>query len=222
MAYLENSPQPLIEIYEKRSRHSGQFLIGGQQRQILGKLLSDKRMKRAWNGIRKSLKTNDDYAKWLKAVIESMRLARRGIVSPAARKECFDKIAKCALKLRKLIATPDKPPLNRSGYRGEFDVEIYGLAPENVAGIIGAAYAPLPMLTLVEVLNVLAEQARQEAHKPALSRRRSRLGYEDGDEKVAMVRTKARLFACSLDDELRKMKCQARRPAVIRAIASVI
>src|SRR5689334_19312042 len=101
MAYLENAPKSLIELFEKRLRTDGALIndsfvpliqnrpprtSGAPQGQLelLEKLLCSRQMKPAWNIIRKSVKGENGYEKLFKAIIESMRIARRGIVAQKA------------------------------------------------------------------------------------------------------------------------------------------
>jgi len=132
-------------------------------------------MKKAWNIVRRSLKNENDYEKLFKATIESMRLARRGIVPRAIRREKYEDIAKRAEKLAKLIAEPPYVPGSNLAYTGDLDLQAYELLPEDVANTLGArswarmtsdersdwAYSFLPEWpTMVELLKELAGRAR--------------------------------------------------------------
>ncbi|MBU6482597.1 MAG: hypothetical protein KGS09_18910 [Nitrospirae bacterium] len=192
MAYLENAPKALIDLYEKRLRTDGSLIDGLfvplikycpprknqaplDPLQVLEELLCNSRMKPAWNIINKSVKSEDDYKKLFKAIIESMRLARRGIVSQM-RREKYEDIAKRAEKLAKVIAEPRYVPGANLLYTGDLDLQAFELLSEDVASNLGAesyskmksaersdwAYRLLPEWpTMVGLLKELAVRARQ-------------------------------------------------------------
>jgi hypothetical protein len=242
MAYLPNAPPALIRLYEQRSKFTeklddidvSKFVINAT-RPLLLKLLSNTRMKRAWNIIAKSVKTSEDYNKLFKAIIEAMRLARQGITSPVARKDRYENISKLAVTLANLIEIPDTPPNDRSGYRGELDLQAYDILPKETASILEAlrpratnneasnlAYSVFcQQMRMVDLLNELAAKATEKANDDVPSRRRSRSELAEETKEQIATKTKARLFTCYLDAELRRIHILLKGTAAVRAIASV-
>jgi hypothetical protein len=235
MEQLKNAPPVLTKLYQTRSEYTGQFVLG-ITRPLLGKLITDKKMKRAWNTIAKVLRADEDYNRLFKAIIEAMRLARRGIVSQIDRRERYERIAKYARQLVELINEPSRPLHDGSGYGGELDLQAYEFLPNDVACILGApswetmkadqrskwAYSVLrEWPTLVDILNELAVKAEEKAKERLLNRRRSRSELGQDTEEQISIKTTARLFSCYLDDELLKINCTLEGTATLRAIASL-
>jgi hypothetical protein len=233
---LKNAPPVLIKLYQTRSKYTGQFVLG-IRRSLLGKLISDRKMKRPWNTIAKLLRADEDYIKLFKAIIEAMRLSRRGIPSLTARRERYERVETYARQLVQLIEVPNRPFHDSSGYRGELDLQAYEFLPQDVANILGApswetmntdqrsqwAYSLLrEWPTLVDLLNELAVKAVEKAKEDVPNRRRSRSELGQETEEEISIKTKARLFSCYLDDELLKMNCRLKGTATLRAIASVV
>ncbi len=250
MSYLKNAPKALIKLYEKRLRTDGSLINGSfvplikhrprrksqapqGQLALLDELLFNSRMKPAWKIIGKSVKTSDGYEKLLKAIIESMRLARRGFVAQKDRRGKFEDIAIRAEKLAKLIAEPQRLPLDGSPplYRGELDLQTYELLPDHVANNLGAesypkmksgqrsdwAYSLLgEWPTMVELLEQLAIRARLLGNEYIFSGRRSR-----GPQEEKVIATKARLFACCLYDYMHKLDKKFNGFAAITVIVSL-
>lgn len=161
MKYLKNAPPAFIRLYEKRHELFDQPVLNAT-RPLLGKLLSDTRMRRAWNTVGKSLKTDKDCYALLDAIIEAKRLARRGITSPIGRRQRYERIAKCAEDLARLIAVPDEPLRDGSNYRGELDLYACQLIPEVPSGgliVTDEQNTRVFHLTMVECLNQLAARA---------------------------------------------------------------
>jgi hypothetical protein len=252
MVYLKNAPKTLIELYEHRLRTDGTLIDGSfvplvkyrprhndqfplSPLRLLEELLCHSRMKRAWNILRKSVRSEDDYKKLFRAIIESMGIARRGIVSQTDRKEKYEDIAKRAEKLAQLITELKYMPGTGLPYTGDLDLQAYELLPEDVASILGAqswatmksdersdwAYSILRAWpTMVELLEQLAIRARRQGSEYVSSGRRSRgLGEALQEEKAA--NTKARLFSCHLYDHLRKMDEKFTGFAAIKAIVLI-
>ena len=235
MRYLDNAPPALIQLYERgqeiddnRSPH-----LPDTPQSLLKKLLCAPEMKPAWNIIGKSVERNDGYEKLFEAIIESMRIARRGIVSQTERREKYEDIATRAEKLAGLIAEPQRLPRDGSPplYRGELDLQIYELLPEDVASILGAksyskmksdersdcAYSHLRAWpTMVDLLNQLAFRARQCGSEPESSGGRNR-----GKPEPRVTNTRVRLFSRHLYDYLRKIDPAFKGFAAIANIASV-
>jgi hypothetical protein len=217
MQYLPNAPQHLIKISEKRYI-TGKY-VHNIYRPFLGQLLSDERMKRPWNTLRSTINTNTRCNKFLKAVIEAMRLARRGIVSEAERRKRYERITKGTKQLRSLIAEPQRPLSDGSGYRGELDLMAYEFLPPAVATIMGApswvsmngkqrsdwAYGLLHTWpTMAELLDELSLKASELANTAVSMKRRSRRFLKEETDEEITTKTRARLFACYLDEQIRK------------------
>jgi len=178
--YLHNAPRALIQLYEKGpliDDHRPPHLPDTQQ-SLIKKLLCDKRMERVWNVIQKSVRSDEDYTFLWGAIVEAMRLARRGMVPQAVSREKYEAIARRAEKLAKLITDPPYPPPSGKPppYSGDLDLKAYELLPNNVAKNLGAqswatmtseqrrvwAYSFLRgWPTMVELLDQLAIRARQ-------------------------------------------------------------
>ena len=250
MAYLKNAPKALIELYEYRLRTDGTLVDGSlvplikyrphhndqaplTQLRLLAELLRHSRMKRAWNILRKTVRSEDEYKKLLKAIIESMRLARRGIVSQTARREKYEDIAKRAEKLAELIKERQHPPPRDTTlpYTGDLDLPVYELLPDDVASILGAkSYAKMDSSqrrdwaysilrewpTMVDLLEQLAIRARRRGSEHVSSGRRSR-----GPQEEKAANTKARLFSCHLYEHFRKMNKKFTGFAAIKAIVLI-
>ena len=237
MAYLVNAPEALIQLYEKGPRidnHRSSRLPDTPQ-SLLKKLLCDKRMERAWNIIQKSVKKDEDYIALWKAMVEAMRIARRGIVLQTDRESKYEDIAKRAEKLAKLIAEPQRslPTGTTLPYTGDLDLQAYELLPQDVASILGAksyakmdsiqrsdwAYSLLPEWpTMVELLKELAVRARKCGRKSVSAKGRNRRNSE-----TRGMPTNVRLFSRHLFfHHFRKVDPKFNGFAAIKGIAEVV
>ena len=220
--YLKKAPRSLIKLYERR-HDTGQPTLNAT-RSLLGKLLSDNKMERAWNALNKSLKTDEDYHALFDAIIEAKRLAQQGIVSQTVRRERYERIAKYAEALARLIAAPDQPLREGSNYRGELDLYICHLIPAVPEGepiLKHEQNTRVSQLTMVECLNELAARALNYSQELMPVRRRSRQELEEETVDEITIKTRARLFSCYLDDELRKFSLRLGGTS-IGSIASVV
>lgn len=252
MAYsdVKDAPSSLIELYETsvRSKIAPESepnrKSNGQRKQgalnastLLYKLLSDTRMKQSWRRLSKRQLSASDYETLYETILEAARLARRGIIDQTSRKSRYRKIAELSEALIDLIAEPEYSGQDKSGYRGELDLKVYELLPDDLARILGAdsyagmkaderikwAGSQLPRWpTMVDTLKQLAIRANALGNAPVLSQRRSRRFLKEQTEEELMIQTKSRLFACYLDDQLQTMGLTAIPLATIRSIALVI
>lgn len=236
MAYLVNAPMALIRLYETRppipDRRPSHLPDTPQS--LLKNLLCDKRMEPAWNIIQKSVKKDEDYIALWKAMVEAMRIARRGIVPQAVRREKYKDIAKLAEKLAKLIAEPQRsPPRGTSlSYIGDLDLRAYEFLPTDVAQNLGGksytkmdsiqrsdwAYSLLPEWpTMVELLKELAARAK-DCEQQSLSEGRNRPNPE-----TLGLPTSVRLFSRHLFwHHFRQIDPRFKGFAAITRIANVV
>ncbi len=233
--YLHNAPRALIQLYEKGpwiDDHRPSHLPDTQQ-SLIKKLLCDKRMERVWKVIQKSVKSDEDYIALWKAMVEAMRIARRGIVRQTDRKLKYEDIAKRAEKLAKLIAEPQRsPPCGTSlPYIGDLDLQAYEFLPTEVASILGAksyakmdsiqrsdwAYSLLPeWATMVELLKELAVRARKCGRKSVSAKGRNRHNPE-----TRGLPTRVRLFSRHLYQYFREVDPTFNGFAAITRIVSI-
>jgi hypothetical protein len=253
MSYLKNAPKPLIELFEKRLRTDwsvspvdGSFVpliehrpprknkIPVGQLELLEDLLGNRRMASAWNTIKKSLRSEDDYKKLVPAIMESMRLARRGLVSQTTRSQQYEEIAKRSEKLARLIS---QPPGQLGTYTGDLDLEAYEFLPQEVAVHLGARswvtmrsderydwahFILAAWPTMVDLLKELATRARLQGSRHVLSGRKSRSsGGTEGLEEKTTRKTKARFFACHLFDHFRKIDKRFSGYSALRSIVFI-
>lgn len=226
--YLNNAPKALIQRYERGSRGVDNRPPGPpfSVQSLLRELLCNPMMQKAWNTINKSVQSEDDYGNLFKAIIESIRVARLGIVSQTEKRGKYEDIAKCAEKLARLIAEPQRLPRDGSPplYRGDLDLQAYELLPQDVASFLGAqgwatmkrdersdwAYSLLPEWpTMVELLNQLAFRARQCG--------REKMSSVERDRGLARVV----IFVRELHRHFHSMNAQFNKFSAIATIASI-
>ena len=242
MNYLDNAPPLLIALHKERTRGETKpgRSLGNKSltaSKVLEILLSDQAMTKAWRVLSKSLVNKEDYEKFYDSTVEAMRLARRDIADQTERRKHYRTIAEIAEKLSELIVEPDRTPAPYTAYRGELDLRIYELFPEDVAHILGAqSWSTMKSEertswarsllhawpTIVEVLKQLAVRARCHEAEPVSSVKRSRRFLPEETEQEILSKTKARLFCCHLYDKIRIIDNKFNGLAAIKIIASRI
>lgn len=207
--YVSNAPSALINSYEERlekekppkdnAHGMGPFLV-------LQRLISKERMERVWAVLAKYSTEDEFYIALYKGIINAMALARRGLVSQTKLRDKYRTMAYLAGRLKKLIGISEGS-LAKSSYRPELNFVAEVLEPD--------------WERFEELLERLRQRARQKANEPIPKQMRMRQGKKEHSGNGGL-QTKARLFACYLDDAITKAINQSIPPRAIIEIASVL
>lgn len=209
LVYVSNAPSALIESYEERlakekppkdnAQGMGPFLV-------LQRLISKKKMERVWTVLAKHSTEDELYLALYKAIIKAMALARRGLVPQTKLRNTYRSIAYLAGKLKKLIGLSQGSSAT-SSYRPELDFVAEVLEPD--------------WERFEELLERLRQGAIQKTNEPISKQMRKRQGNKEHSGNGGL-QTKARLFACYLDDAITKLINRSIPPNIFIAITSVL
>ena len=230
--YLKNAPPSLVRLHQRllvaeggwltfAENDDGRFVPLGElprpmseqssprsPSSILERLLCNKQMARTWTQFESKKVDVQFYETLFRTIIRALGVARRGVIAQTDLREKYNCIARAAEWLTELIEDPANDPSHaNSKYRPELNL---------VAEVLDEQWP-----AFVERLKILTIRSRQEATAPLPKRRRSRKRTEDTDGET-ILRTKIRLFACHLDNELYKLTGRKQYPSNIRAIAVAV
>ena len=110
---LKSAPQPLIEFYEARTHFP--------DRDILGRLLKDPQMQRAWTELKKRVKKKKEWGELWSEIRYILKCAKKEQKKRTEEKKIYDKIVKQTNSLAQSIS---KVPLD--------DLLAYKLFPDEV------------------------------------------------------------------------------------------
>lgn len=193
---VRGAPLVLLTKYQSRDRFSG--------RDILGRLLAEPSMTKAWEELGKHVKRDAEWERFFSDIISIVRRARKAKNAPTAKElsDEFRNVSEAASRLRRSFEPSSLPGSAKDIVNRKLDLMAYEFFPEDVASMLwgsawldadgparaSAAEKSMVSPTFIEMLQVFEARADALARSAAESpQRKTRRRDVATPEKKAFV-----------------------------------